>query len=183
MPVKFVLVTGGMLVVIAFAVLIVGPCFELSGMATGVEFSPDRFCHRSFRYFTVLGIQVTPARRLEWRSEIEDYLHANRFVPTSPDSTRWCFVKGFAPGVRGWSGNAKLACQGLGCWGGSDEWVQWSQEHPKLAKVLWPQVVSWIQQERFEEVHALLRFTDLKTAKTSQEIDDKIDAALEIARR
>jgi hypothetical protein len=179
---KTVLVTGGALAVIAFAVLIVLPYFELSGVVSGVEFSPDRFCHRSFRYFSVFGVQVSPTRTREWRSRIDEYLHANGFVqPSVRTSARWCLVKGFAPGVRGWHGGAKDACQALGCWGGNDKWIEWSDEHPELANVLWPQVVSWMQEEKFVEVTVLFRFEDLECANTTQEIEDKLDAALKTA--
>src|SRR5262245_12236148 len=103
-------------IVIVAVIFAAGYFFGPSGTATGVEFSPDRFCHRSFRYTTWCGLQLWPQETHEWRSKVDDYVHAAGFATPSVRTTpRWHFIKGFAPGVHGWSGPAKFMCQAIGC--------------------------------------------------------------------
>ncbi|HEX3869624.1 MAG TPA: hypothetical protein VHV77_04225, partial [Pirellulales bacterium] len=79
---------------------------EVIGEATGVEFSPDVFKHRSFRYWTAAGFALPGTRRTyEWSSDLDTYLNTNGFVLAPPNRpTHWEFVRGFHPGRRGWMG-------------------------------------------------------------------------------
>ena len=149
-----------------------------SGIVSGVEFSPDRFLHRSFRYYQWCGIQITPRQSHEWRSAVDDYVHEHGFASNvDVQHPRWHFVKGFAPGVRGWHGNAKHMCQSLGCWDGNDEWIEWSIDHPELARMIWPQVVAWARNEQYVEIMTLFRFTELENATSPDEVQGKIEIA------
>lgn len=158
-------------------------CFVgLSGTVSGVEFSPDRFSHRSFRYYQFCGLQITPKQTREWRSHVDDYLHKHGFVSNgNSQNPRWHFVKGFAPGVRGWSGMAKYMCQSVGCWNGDDKWIKWSNERPDLAEVIWPQVVTWARNGQYDEIVTLFRLTELDLAKTPRDAREKIELAKVIA--
>lgn len=171
---QIVLIVGAIAVSLAALSWFLG----LSGTVYGVEFSPDRFSHRSFRYYQWCGIQITPKQSREWRSEVDDYIHEHGFVANvdRPDP-RWHLVKGFAPGVRGWHGNAKLMCQSVGCWGGNDEWVTWSEDHPDLAKIIWPQVVVWARNEQYYVIMTLFRFTELENATSPEDVRAKIELA------
>ena len=183
---RFILLAVYLIVVAAlFVVLVVSAeYFELAGWTTGVEYSPDLFVHRSFRYYTVLGIRLTPKRTETWMSPVDEYLHRNGFVDaTASSQPRWRLVKAYAPGVRGWSGDAKWMCMGLGCWAGSDRWVKWSEQHPELAKRLWPHVVDRVRRERYDEVYYLFRMTSLEKATTPEDIDAKLRKAEELAHR
>lgn len=154
-----------------------------SGIVTGIEFSPDRFMHRSFRYYQWCGIQVTPRQSHEWRSKVDDYIHEHSFASdVDMPNARWHFVKGFAPGIRGWHGNAKHMCQSVGCWDGNDEWVQWSVDHPALAKIIWPQVVAWARNEQYNEIMMLFRFTNLDSSTSPEDVQLKIEKAKVYAR-
>ncbi len=80
------------------------------GKVQGVEWSPDRFAHRSFRYWEVpyLEIQVTPKQTYEHHTPLEEYLLAKSYVHESQEGRpRWRLIKGFRTGSRGWSGSAK----------------------------------------------------------------------------
>jgi hypothetical protein len=167
---------------VAIVILIAGWFIGPSGTATGVEFSPDLFRHRSFRQHQWCGVAYSKETE-EWQSAIDDYLHAEGFVTASSHKARWHFVKGFAPGVRGWHGPAKHMCQAVGCFSGDDRWVQWSKDHPELAKVLWPQVVAWARNEDYTTIAVLFHHTDLKSSTTAEQVRKNIATASEMAGR
>ncbi len=152
--------------VAAMLSLLMGP----TGLASAVEFSPDRFCHRSFRYYVRGGLQVWPATTTEWYSPVDRYVHDSGFVSAAFGEPRWHLSKGFAPGVRGWHGQARRMYREIGCWAGSDRWVIWSKEHPELAKILWPQVTTWAQNERYTEIADLFEYTGLDQTASPEEL-------------
>ena len=163
-------------------IFILGCLLGSTGSVSGVEFSPDRISHRSFQYFAWCGIPVTPKVTREWRSPTDEFLHAHGFAPNADVANpRWHFVKGMAPGVRGWSGEAKPMCKAIGCWSRSDEWIKWSEANPELAQAVWPQVVEWARDRRYHEVQCLLEFTDLKQANSVEDVEASIADAVECA--
>ncbi|MCO6045272.1 hypothetical protein NG895_15275 [Aeoliella sp. ICT_H6.2] len=148
-----------------------------SGRVTGVEFSPDLFEHRSFRYYQWCGIPITPKETHVWRTDFDAYLHDAGYIDTAGiDEPRWQLVKGFAPGVRGWSGPAKHGCQAIGCFNGDDgQWITWSSDHPELAAVAWPVIVLWVRDERYDAVYLLfyrLRESPPSVEQLKQAIDE-----------
>lgn len=149
---------------------LLGQVMGCNGWARGVEYSPDLLSHRSFRYLVCCGVQVTPKQTDVWRSSLDDYLYENKYAtPASTHPPRWRLVQGFSPGIRGWSGEVKFVCQGLGCWESTDSvWVDWSEEHPKLAAVLWPRVVAWLRSEEYDRVTHLFFFQE----RTLREAED-----------
>jgi hypothetical protein len=163
------------IVAVLVAVATIGWLFGPSGDAHGVEFSPDLFCHRSFHYRTWCGIKLPPTQTHVWRSKVDEYVHNNGFATSANvDNPRWDFVKGFAPGVKGWTGKAKHMCQALGCWEDSDKWVVWSENNPELAKVVWPQVVEWASDQKYYAISTFFGFTGLETASTPDDVRKKI---------
>lgn len=167
---------------IAVASLVLGTFVGPTGTVSGVEFSPDTFQHRSFRYYQWCSIQVTPRQYHVWKSDVDQYLHDQGYVERPDDtSARWYFVKGYAPRVRGWFGEAKWMCQGIDCYSGSDRWVHWSRENPGLAEVVWPRVVTWARDEQFAAVYVLFRLTDLEQAQSIDEVEQKLVRAEEMA--
>lgn len=161
------------------AISAVGWLMGPTGTVYGVQFSPDRCSHRSFRYYQWCGVQVTPKQTREWRSDLDTYIQESGFaVGGNAENPRWHFVKGFAPGVRGWHGDAKYMCQSVGCWSGNDRWlIAWSKNHPDLAKVIWPQVIMWARDERYYEIMLLFRLTNLEDATSPEDIREKVKAA------
>ncbi|MEM9941422.1 MAG: hypothetical protein AAF939_07495 [Planctomycetota bacterium] len=165
---------------IAAAIIALGWFVGPSGRVTVTEFSPDLISHRTFTYYQWCGIQCTPREKNVWQSDFDAYLHESGYVgPTGND--RWHFIKGFAPGIRGWHGPAKQMCKATGCWNGDDRWVRWSHANPELADVVWPQVISWARQENYNEIAYLLWITDLENATSTEEVDSKILLSIENA--
>lgn len=162
---------------------VLGWFFGPSGLVSGVEFSPERFSHRSFRYYQWCGIPITPRQTHEWRTPTDEYLHQQQLVPDTENvTTHWDFVKGSAPGVRGWHGRAKSMCQSIGCWNGDDQWLTWSKQNPELAEVVWPQVISWARDRRYDEIQGLFRFMELESATSLEEVQLKFQQAEEFVR-
>ncbi len=148
----------GILVGLFLACLGLGE-FTQSGTATHVDFSPDLFTHRTVRELYLLGYPILVLGERPWRTDLDEYLHAEGFVP-GPDTAepRWCMIKGFRPGVRGWSGRAKSFCREARCFGGeSEEWVTWSEQHPELSARLWPKVVALVRRESYWNAAMALR--------------------------
>jgi hypothetical protein len=176
---RLIAIVLALAVVAAFAIH-----FELAGCETAIEFSPDKFCHRSYRSWQILGVRVTPVRRTEWRSAVDEYLHSRGYITeVNSSAPRWLFVKGSAPRDPGWSGKDTPICQELGCFSGSDRWVKWSNEHPDLAQSLWPQVVNWLRQGKSQEVFYVFRFTNIEEATTSDDVRNCFEKAIEAANR
>lgn len=143
-----------------------------SGTVSGIQFSPDTFEHRSFRYYVVGGIQITTTKTEVCRTDFERYLADKGFLNTEDAfEPRWLLVKGSAPGVRGWHGEAKWLCFALGCFNGeSQAWVSWSRDNPEQAAQLWPQVIALAREEEFGEAYELLsdmRATTLDPEKSN----------------
>lgn len=136
----------------------VGQLAGCNGRVTGVEYSPDLLCHRSFRYWAVCGCQVSLKETEAWRSDLDQFFLDEGYVGSEAKRpARWWFSKGFAPGVRGWHGKAKHTCFSLGCFSDRDrEWVDWSRQKPNLAEALWPTVITWIREERVDDIIQLL---------------------------
>lgn len=163
-------------------IVTIGWLFGPSGTVWGVEFSPDRFSHRSFRYYQWCGIPITPKKTVEWRSNIDQYIHENGFAPSvDTENPRWHFVKGFAPWQRGWIGPAKVMCQAVGCYSNRDCWLKWSKAHPDLARIVWPQVVQWARNEQYAEISLLFRSSGLEDAASPEEVDELIRFVSEAA--
>jgi hypothetical protein len=139
------------------------------GYAQGTEWSPGRFEHRSFSYIVAFDFQLTPKQTSQWRTELEMFLHKSGFVPPHvADVDDWEFMRGSAPGVRGWIGEARIINPIL-----KDEtWVDWSVRNPELAKTLWPEFVARAQARQFNRLYVafVLYGEELRTAKIAEEI-------------
>lgn len=170
-------IASAVLVLIGALGWLAGP----SGEVRGVEYSPDLIMHRSFRYWQWCLIPITPNQISEWRSDVDRYIVEHGFAKSdSSDQPRWHFVRGFAPGVRGWSGIAKPMCVSVGCWDDDNQWLAWSDENPEFAEIVWPQVVMWARGERYDSIMWLLRDPELENVSSVDELREKIAVASRI---
>ena len=146
------------------------------GWTRGVEWSPDKISHRSFRYYVVVpwlvpdGIRVTPIERREWESPFDSWLKKSGSLKQRAGEPRWYLSKGFAPGVRGWSGPAKSLCKAMGCWGDADDrWIAWSDTHASFAADLWSTVGELARGEPWPGMQAAAALLDSIDDKTTHE--------------
>ena len=131
--------------------IILFPDAASTGTAYGIEFCPQTFTHRSFRYFQILGLRVTPLRTREFQCAFDEYVREEGYVSSDGEEPlEWRLVKGFAPGVRGWHGEQKRICWMLGCWDKQDaKLVDWLKTNPDISAILVPELVGAIQRGEY----------------------------------
>jgi hypothetical protein len=134
------------------AVLVLFVATVMFGFHSGEEFAPDTFARRTFYFYEIplLGIQVTPIVRDDTTNTLERDLRQYTSSP-GPSDTRWDLVFANAPGAPAFRGDAAILCDYLDM---ADEkgalvWKKWSDQHPELAKVLWPLVVRVAGQQLY----------------------------------
>lgn len=131
------------------------------GRVNGEEFSPDNFTRRTFSYFEVplLGLQVSPIYRNDRTNSLESFLTTGKLVKeikTTDDQRRWDLVVA----ARGsdsqdqqmlGQGDARILCSYLDAEGPKKDsiWLDWSKQHPALAKLLWSTVAKLARQELY----------------------------------
>lgn len=146
----------------AFVLLLVplGIAWSLAspGTVEVCEFSARTLEHRLTRSYQAFGFDLVELGTVTWNTHLADYLAAQGYLGgVEEDWTDWRFVKGFAPGVRGWHGQAKRMCWSLGCWDREDaKWVTWSKAHPVLSRVLWPKVIGQIRSRNYDSARHTL---------------------------
>ena len=169
---KIALIIGGMIIVLVIV------CLLLVAKEIGVEWSPDKFCHRTVTYVHFLGFRLGPYDVEEWQTGIENYLHENGMVPPITESEpRWKYVRGQQRGVRGLTGPVYGKCVSMGCFHrDKDPLLEWSKSNPKMAEVFWPEFMKFAREERHnllpDLIGVFLGFED--SANTPQELLDAI---------
>lgn len=136
------------------------------GHVSGEEIAPQTFQRRTFAYYQlpVVQLQISGITRSDSTGLLEDFLVdeklitvANRKTPPHP-TIKWDLVTANRMGMIFSRGEAEILCHYLDAKNVDDklEWVEWSEEHPDLAKVIWPVVVSVAQQELYIFVPELM---------------------------
>jgi len=160
-----VLGTLGLLIVVFFAT-----CFF--GFISGEEFSPATFSRRSFCYYQIplIQLQVYPIDRKDKSNDLENYLRSNNYVPVKKTGeSSWDLVFTARAQIVVTQGDAAILCAYLDTEdpdGGDLYWQKWTEDHPKVAKVLWPAVARVASQQ-------LYIFTPdmLELAKCASDVD------------
>jgi hypothetical protein len=138
------------------------------GCVSKTEFSPDSLAFRSRDYVCYPFLEIDS----EWEPPLVARIREfdDGLVPqTSPP--RWHFVHGDKWRTRGWIGDAKPAYRLFR----NEDWLQWTDQNPDLAKKLWPKIIHMLRQERYGPVTVALMFA--RDAKTIQDIDHAIAEA------
>ena len=117
----------------------------LFGRVSGSEFSPDRFERRSFLFYQVpwFQLQISPVVRKDKSNKLEVYLRRKMLISAPRQSRRWDVVSvRSATQTQRRYGQASVLCRYLDQLNdrGNLWWLDWSQEHPDLAKPLWEAV-------------------------------------------
>jgi hypothetical protein len=124
------------------------------GAVRGTEFSPQLFERRSYAFYELplTGIQVTGIRRKDETQAAELFITSNKYItlPAAGAKEDWHIITGLR-GTRQSKGDAGILMQYLDAKDGDDYhyWVKWSEEHPKLAAVLWPAVQKLAEHELY----------------------------------
>jgi len=147
------------------------------GHVRGEEIASETFQRRTFEYFQlpVIELQISGITRTDSTGDLENYLIDKKIISVAktkipPDeSIRWDLVRGNRFGTVFKRGEAEILCHYLDTHDADQKnvWVEWSKENPKLAKVIWPAVVSVAQQELYILVPELL---ELATNATDPDV-------------
>lgn len=126
----------------------------LFGFISGEEFAPDAFSRRSFYYYQIplIQLQVFPIDRKDKTNALESYLRAKKYVPVQKaDKLRWDLVFASRTQIVITQGDAAILCAYLDTKdkAGKFYWKKWTEDHPKVARVLWPAVARVASQQLY----------------------------------
>jgi len=171
-----------MTVAATLALLVVGfLATMIFGIVTGTEFCPHTFERRgfAFREIPFTGIQISSISRDTDSGIVELYIIKQGYiVPDQTEPKTWHLLS--LRRFRGTyaEGDAELLMKYLDAQNDKEEyaWLKWSEDHPKLAKVLWPAVAKAAQNGNYLIVPDL--FTFARSTKDPVELQKKLDATL-----
>ncbi len=147
--VRFWLITGSTILfaIIVFAII------RGQGHVYGTEFSPTHFTTREYSFIEIplLGIQITPIKRVDTTSDIATYIRTKNLIPKLPGKQKiWhpsTITRGFSAQV---DRDAQLLIDQFEIQDQSSTyWQTWSIDHPKKAALLWPIVAKLAQRELY----------------------------------
>jgi len=142
----------------------------------GTEFSPDAFQHRMYHRYSFMGRPITRKIYEDKKWALDEYLHRKGLIPPSDlGEPRWWLVQCFDHGRSDWGslGKGYDICLRLQTFPSErDYWVPWSEKHPDIAKVLWPQVVVALREDQLEEAVRLL-----SAAESSETLHEFLEEA------
>jgi tetratricopeptide (TPR) repeat protein len=177
------IVVWGVVSFSALGALVVG--ILMFGNVIGSEFSPNQFDRREYFYYRIplVRLQVTPVYRNGSTNDLERHIRAQPYIPKEPQSSpRWDVVRTACNGVETGRGDAEILCNYLDSTvdGGQLRWLQWSQQHPNLAKHLWPAVAKLAQQNLYILVPGLFQLAANADTKKPDEFKRRLDATLSL---
>jgi len=188
---KWVPIAGWSLLGLLCAMLFVFVVIVTFGAVRGTEFCPQTFERRSYwlHELPLTGIQVTGIRRKNESQATELFITSNKYVAAPAAGTKqdWHLIAG-SRGVASTKGDAGILMTYLDAKDGDDyhRWVKWSEEHPKLAPILWPAIQRLARHELYIFVPDLfdLAKTIEDPVKLRQELDRTVaNKLLFLARR
>ena len=162
----------------ALALLFVGVITLMFGRVSGEEFAPGDFRRRSFHYYElpVVNVQVWPLKRFDVETELRAELVKKQLLPASTEE-RWDLVRGYRGDTTVEKGDAAFLCDyfDLRDYQGTRVWLDWTTDHPQLAKIFWPVIHRLALQELYVFMPDLFEF-----ALKAKEADaDKFQPALD----
>ncbi len=125
------------------------------GSVSGVEFAPDTFQRRTYRYYEIplIHLKVSPLKRYVNQTQFEQFLVNGNYITTKSTPQRWDLVSASRTGGTWRVGDAKILCQYLDAWdleaNTVSYWESWTKDHSSLGKVLWPEVAQLARQELY----------------------------------
>jgi hypothetical protein len=124
------------------------------GLITGEEFCPFTFTRRTFFYYEVplIGAQVSPITRDVNTNALATFLKSNNYIVIPANAThRWDLVFDMRSSVETSRGDAAILCAYLDAVesDGTPYWEKWTEKHPAVAKILWPEVASIAQAQLY----------------------------------
>ncbi len=166
----------------AAALLLVGfLATMIFGNVLGTEFCPHTFERRgfAFREFPFTGIQISSIDRRIDTGLVEMHIIAqNYLVPDHTEPKTWHLLSLIRFRGTYAEGDAELLMKYLDAQNDKEEyaWLKWSEDHPQLAKVLWPAIAKAAQDGNYLIVPDL--FSHARSTTDPAELQKKLDGAL-----
>lgn len=139
------LIPGSLILVLLSAMLF--------GQVEGMEFCPQDFAYRSFRFnqIPLIHIQVTPVYRNDKTTDVANYLVTHKLLPPTSEKNRWDLTEGRRGSFAMSTSGAEILQRYLSAFDGQSNyaWKQWSMRHPEEAKVLWPVVAKLARTKQY----------------------------------
>jgi hypothetical protein len=111
-----------------------------------LRFSPDTFTFRNTTHWEWCGTRISGEKDRELSKPLIAYLREEGYIEsTDLPHPRWDYVHGHMPGVKGMRGEAKPAYRVFR----RDELIEWSKNHPKQARYIWPRIIEHTRQRRY----------------------------------
>jgi len=133
------------------------------GRVQGEEFSPTHFRTRTFSFYEIPIIhwQITPIHRSSNTPSSATLVAQKKWItPAAGDPTVWHLVSLRRGLEASEDADAALLVNQLRMRGSSGSaWRRWSQDHPELASVLWPEVAKLAQRELYILMPRLFELT------------------------
>lgn len=142
------------IIAVAGVIVLIGGGTLMFGAVAGEEFNPQTFERRTFLYYQIplIRLQITPIWREDKTNSLESKLRTNKLLPPrSPGKPRWDLVRSMRSLADVTQGDAAILCMYLDA---TDEdgdlyWETWTDDNPKLAKILWAAVAQVARQQLY----------------------------------
>jgi hypothetical protein len=123
------------------------------GVVSGVEFSPDTFSQREFRYYELplLRWRISRVYHVDLTGPLEKRVRddKNLFPPAKAKPPRWHLVA-MERSRTTYTDDALIVWRYFNEESDAPRrWLKWNREHPELAKILWPAIVEVCRGERY----------------------------------
>jgi hypothetical protein len=169
-------VTAGSVVVVLFLLFII---IRTQGSVSGTEFSPSHFQLRSFSFYELplIHVQLTPIKRTGKTPKTATYVRQTGLIkPATGTPTTWHLVS-LSRGISGETpADANLLIEHLNLRSVADDyWRQWSIDHPKLAKILWPKIQTLAERELYILMPKIFEFAMDEDNHVPLKLQTKID--------
>jgi len=149
----------------------------LFGRVEGTEFSPETLTRRRFGYYElpIFGLQVSPLDRTPLASNMEQFLLKNKYAtPIKPE--KWDLIAGAQGAVTVNPRGASILCAYFDALDNASQpyWLGWSQNHPQLAAILWPEVITVARLRRYELIPDMMHLALLADEKQPQKFQTEL---------
>lgn len=166
----------------ALGVLFVVMITLMFGRVSGEEFAPADFRRRSFHYYElpVVSVQVWPLKRFDIETELHDELVKKKLLPPTEAEERWDLVRGYRGDTTVEKGDAAFLCDYLDLrdYQGKRVWLDWTTDHPQLAKIFWPVIHQLALQELYVFMPDLFEFALQAKEAEADKFQPALDALL-----
>jgi hypothetical protein len=163
------LVLTGSLVIVALVTM-------MFGAVGGSEFNPETFDRRSFGFYEIplIRLQVLPLWRSPATGDVERLIHSQSYItPNSSAPETWHLVQLRRSFATPPETDVMILARYLDA---QDEhhnayWAEWSNKHPQMAALLWPEIARLARLELYTLMPPLFELAENATSAATLQQD------------